>query len=369
MDTLHACIDPVRNTPRRRGQRVALDGKPRSLHREEWTKIDQEAWATVFRPRLRLTPGGGGRRLAPVSRDDYANRYGLYLDFLKRTGRLDIQAGASELVTPAWVADYRAELQGRQRSGTMWNSIYKLRRAAELLAPKVDFSWLREIENDLALIIVPKSKVNRWVATPRLVKAGLTLIAEAETFARTDRARAIGVRNGLMIAILALYAIRLKNFASLAIEATFVNVDGNWWIRLPRGITKSRKADNRRVPDDVNDFVDRYINRYRPMLVRPGRETNALWISSTTGLQYTAKNLGILISRITRETLGVDVSPHLFRTSLASTAAVRGGKFSYLASELLQHSDHRVTQEHYNRATSMSAAQDYALITEKYRRK
>src|SRR6476619_4347082 len=86
---------------------------------------------------------------------------------------------------------------------TVWNCIYKLRRAAELLAPTADFSWLAEIEKDLALVMVPTSKFDRLVFTQCLVEAGLTLVAEAQAYAKNNLARARGVRNGLMIALLA----------------------------------------------------------------------------------------------------------------------------------------------------------------------
>jgi integrase len=91
--------------------------------------------------------------------------------------------------------------------------------------------------------------------------------------------------------------------------------------------------------------------------------TNALWISSTTGRRLTTKNLGTLISKITLETIGVDVSPHLFRTAAASTAAAYGGNTPHLASAILNHADPRVTENHYNRASSMSASKIYARIT------
>ena len=81
----------------------------------------------------------------------------------------------------------------------------------------------------------------------------------------------------------------------------------------------------------------------------------------------TKKNLGTLISKITLETLGVDVSPHLFRTAAASTAAVYGPKTPHLASAVLGHTDPRVTEEHYNRASSVSVCQIYAEILSSFR--
>jgi integrase len=80
----------------------------------------------------------------------------------------------------------------------------------------------------------------------------------------------------------------------------------------------------------------------------------------------TPKNLGILVSKVTLETLGVDVSPHLFRTAAASTAAAYGGSIPHLASALLNHTDPRVTEEHYNRASSVSASKIYTEIINSY---
>jgi hypothetical protein len=69
-----------------------------------------------------------------------------------------------------------------------------------------------------------------------------------------------------------------------------------------------------------------------------------------------------VISMTTLETLGVDISPHLFRTAGASSCAVWAGNQPHLASALLHHSDPNVTQEHYNRATSLSANQSFAAL-------
>jgi site-specific recombinase XerD len=113
--------------------------------------------------------------------------------------------------------------------------------------------------------------------------------------------------------------------------------------------------------------VDSYVKTHRAVLCCGDAENLALWVSSTTGRQLTTKNLGTLISKLTRETIGIDVSPHLFRTAGASTAAVYGGNHPHLASALLNHRDQRVTEEHYNRATTFSAGEEYALITQFYR--
>ena len=79
-------------------------------------------------------------------------------------------------------------------SVTAWNCIYKLRRAAELLSSGQDFSWLAEIEKDLALVMEPKSKLDRLVFTEQLLEAGLTLITEAKNSIKGELFRARGIR-------------------------------------------------------------------------------------------------------------------------------------------------------------------------------
>ena len=93
------------------------------------------------------------------------------------------------------------------------------------MAPGRDFTWLAEIDKDLALVARPRSKFDRFVLTEVLVEAGLTLIREAENSANmTKLARAYQVRNGLMVALLALCPIRRKNFVALEIGRSFVKI-------------------------------------------------------------------------------------------------------------------------------------------------
>lgn len=163
------------------------------------------------------------------------------------------------------VEAYVAEPTARVRSVTVWNCIYKLRMAARVLDPKVDFAWLAEIEKDLALVMVPRSKFDRLVLSDRLVEAGLTLFAQAERYAKSDFERAKGIRNGLMIELLAVCPIRIKNIASLEIGNTFKEVHGSWWITLPYKSTKTKGQEQRPVPEFLNHAINLYLTQARPV--------------------------------------------------------------------------------------------------------
>jgi integrase len=339
-----------------------------SLPPQMWPAADKNAWEVACRPSVRLKGGGAASHLKPITRNDLARRYGYFLDFLSRSGRLDPNAGASAHVTPQNVEPYVAELKQRVSSVTVYGSIYKMRRTTQLIAPDRDLRWLTEIERDLAFDMRPRSKRDRLVLTEVIIEAGLTLIAEAEANeALTKLARARIVRNGLMVALLACCPIRLKNFAALEIGRSFVKVDGTWWIVLASSETKEARPDERPIPDFLTHAIDRYVEIYRPILVRTDEVSSALWLTSDYGRPMTYASVGETITDTTHSTVGVNLSPHLFRAAGASTAAVYGGSTPRLGSAILHHRDSSVTEAHYNCATSISAAQAYATITQRYR--
>jgi integrase len=359
----------------------------RSLPLNDWPGADRLGWTAVCKPGQRLCRGGSASHLARVTQEDLARRYGYFLDFLDRFGRLDRAAEAAAQLTPEAIAAFIAELQARVSSVTVARTTYKVRRAAECIAPNRDFAWLAEIEKDLALLERPKSDFDRIVLTERLVEAGLTLLHEAEADTNGPwLSRALLVRNGLMVALLAFCPIRLKNFAALEIGRSFLRLEGGWWIVLDD--TKSRRPDHRPVPSFLTDHIESYLEIYRPVLLRqatprndatdlrhgaapstivpPNEPACALWLGRR-GNPLCYSQVKRAITETTRMTLGVPVNPHRFRTSDATSAALHASHAPHLASALLQHSDSKVTEEHYNRASSLSVARDFAKLITKLR--
>jgi integrase len=181
-------------------------------------------------------------------------------------------------------------------------------------------------------------------------------------------ARARQFRNGLMVALLAYHPIRLKNFAALGIGRTFVKVKDRWWIVLAASDTKEGRPDERLVENDLTLLIDRYLGVHRPVLARIDKSSAALWLSSNDGAPLTYLAVEKAISQTTLATVGVDVSPHLFRTAGVSSCAVYASDQPHLGSALLHHTDPTVTQEHYNRASSVRAALNFGATIRKLRR-
>jgi len=341
-----------------------------SLPLELWPAADRTAWEAACRPAVRLTRGGTASHLKPVTRNDLQRRYGYFLDFLSRGGRLDRSSEAASRATAENVNSYIVELRDRVSSVTVHGSIAKLRQIVRLIAPGRDLQWLAEIEADLRYEMRPRSKFDRVVLTDNLVKAGLTLMtAAATTPEMKETARARTFRNGLMLALLACCPIRLKNFAALEIGRTIVELKGRWWITLSAADTKEKRPDERPIPNFLEPAITAYVQLYRPILQGENSCCHGLWLSSTDGAPMKYSTVEEVITETARSTVGVKVTPHLFRTAGSSSAAVYAPEHSHLGSAILHHIDQRADDEHYNRASSIHAAEAFAtLIEEFYRR-
>jgi site-specific recombinase XerD len=340
-----------------------------SLPFEFWPESDRKAWTAACQPAARLKRGGAAGHLRQASRETHERHYGNFLGFLGRNGLLQLDAPAAAHVTPENVDAYLADVKARMSSTTVAVAIFCLRRAARYMVPGLELDWLNEIAKDLAIVAHPRSKSDRWVLPERLIEAGLTLFQEAvNSQAMTKLAQATQIRNGLMVAMLGFHPIRRKNFAALELGRSFVKIRGRWWIVLSAEETKENRADERRVNKLITPFIDRYLNQYRPVLARMD-PTQTLWLSANDGATISAKQVSRLIRMTTLSTVGVAVSPHLFRTSAATAAAVYGGGNPYLGSAILHNADPRVTLEHYNRATSLTAAESLRQLIRQYEKK
>ena len=94
--------------------------------------------------------------------------------------------------------------------------------------------------------------------------------------------------------------------------------------------------------------------------------SGALWISEK-GEALTRGAIELAIANTTESTLGIRLRPHDFRRCAAVTAAFRGSDMPHLASAVLQHRDRQVTDEHYNRTSSMQAGIRFGEMISKTR--
>lgn len=340
-----------------------MQQKVRSLPLDEWPTCDRDGWRAACIPSRRLQPGGAASRLQPVTQASHARVYGYLLDFCRCNGALDPDAAAAGHVTPDRIDAFLTELYTRVGSVTRALYIERIRRMAELVAPARDFGWLREIEHDLKYLARPRAKQHRIVPSNRLLGLGLELIRRGETSnSLTDLARARLVRDGLMIALLALCPIRLKNFAALRVGHEIRCIDGTWWIILNATQTKTGWPDERPVPAELTAPIERWLAHWRPLFPNP---SDAFWLSTKGGaLAY--DTVGMTIAEVTLKELGIRISPHLFRHCAVHTVATEAGAEMGVATAVLHQRDGRTSEEYYNKGTSLLATRKYNSILREF---
>jgi integrase len=336
-------------------------GKPRSWRVHEWPAPDREKWGEAFARRSIILPAKSAAHLGTKSQTTLEQAYGMFLDHVARVSGpfcLQRQSRPIEFLVPRHVENYDAELAIRVGSVTRYESICKLRRAAQILDPERDLSWLREIERHLASLRKPADKRHRMVESRILLNAGLRLMDQQG--GKLTAMRAIKFRDGLMVALMSLCPIRLTNFANLRIGADFRYIGANWWITLPAASTKTRRGDDRMVSGLLTQSINRYVEVIRPV-VKPDNEQ--LWVGFS-GRPLSYSGVQRCITKAAEDLTGIRVSPHLFRACAATTAYVLAPHLSNLPSSLLQHADPSVTQKHYNKAPAAVYAERFRKLVE-----
>jgi integrase len=339
--------------------------KIRALPLCDWPTAEREIWKQARVAAQRLRPGGVAARMKSSTRTSLVRAYGYLLQFCHRNGLLDQDAEAGACVSPEIIDAFVHCLNGRVGSVTRASYIGKIRRVVQILAPGRDLAWLGEIEADLRYAARPRPKYHRIVSSERLLLLGLELISRGETSKQlTDLGRARLVRDGLMIALLALCPIRLRNLAELSVGRQLRRIGETWWIVLAADETKTGRPDERPVPEIVAEAIDRWLAHWCSVF-HPSDD--AFWPSIKGGsLAYTY--VGHIITETTRKELGVPVNPHLFRDCAVYTVAINAGDRMGIASGLLQHTNQRTVEKHYNKGASFGAVRRYQQILDQLMR-
>ena len=185
------------------------------------------------------------------------------------------------LVSPSHIEGYvgRLEAQG-VASSSIWSYLSHLGNMARVLAPEVDWRWLRGVVNRLhggatpARLIAP-----HLVPLRRRIKAGHALMREAETVDRLPPLlRAGRFRDGLMLVLQSQRAFRLANLTMIRIGNHLIRQSDGYWLQFEAAEMKARRPFETPAPAELTEAIDRYLQHWRPLLLQDGT-TDALWLT------------------------------------------------------------------------------------------
>jgi integrase/recombinase XerD len=341
------------------------DPARRCLPVDEWPNAHRLAWRASVAPDdpLSLERSSACNWRSPTS---HKNRrgYGRWLTFLKNSGA-GWSASPAECVTRERVAAYLAELR-RQRVApfTARNRILELLAVMLVIAPDRDWGWLkacgvhldRQAEEALDRSLPPllaSDVINRGIKELRRRLRPPASVREA-----------IEYRDWLMVTVLTLIPLRLRNFAAMGIARHLTRRAGIWRIDIDGTETKTGRA---LLPHELRMFFDYYMSHVRPRLNR-GRGGDSLWLNRS-GSSLSEHRVYLIIVELTQRAFGVSVNPHLFRRIFATSVSIVDPQVIEGARAALGHATSLTTQQHYNRATSLTAARNHMEIVRRLRRR
>ena len=330
---------------------------------DDWPEPDQTPWRAALLPGDLFEDGGARTGYSHLSNREVVAGYGRWLTWLDRQGLLDSGLNPGHRITPSRVRAYVADLERDNATQTLLNRLQQLRTAAQVMVPQQDSSWINRIASTIRARHRPaRPKRQRLVHSRVLFDLGLNLMARAESAKTVGRRpilrRAILLRDGLIVGVLAACQLRLGNLAGLVLDHTLVRHGTQWWIQIPAAETKNREPIEKPWPEQLIAPLENYLTCHRDVLLRLRESSQpsegALWLSFLGSRMTMAGIYGVVIAR-TREGLGRAINPHLFRDCAVTSLAIEHPQHIGIATPLLGHRTVSTTERYYNQARGVEA--------------
>jgi len=333
-----------------------------------WSIEDQNRWALACAPRSPFEDGPGGElaEASPSTLAKYEKGWGRWLAFQAQHAP---DAASSRSCRKPHLQAYVDHLQASgNATSTVLNRLQELAVMLPLMGYNVDQSALdRFLATTRSRVRPVRSKAHVRPAT-ELVDLGFRLMANAN--GGSDLDDAIGFRDGLIIAFLALHPVRRRNLAAFELGINLIRQSNGYLVIFEE--TKTGVPFESHLADVLIKPMDTYLAKVRPALMaRSGRwkaEVGAaVWVSAD-GSPMSQVGLAGRIELRTKEAFGKAMSPHLFRDAAATYLSIADPARVRLAAPLLSHRSLSTTEKYYIQAEGLQAQQSYLEVIRMGRR-
>ena len=324
---------------------------------DRWPLPDRHQWQVALADGGPLDDRGAAAHWSAATRLKNGEGYGRWLAFLADEDPDALAEHPAARVTTDRLDTYLASIEHKALY-TRFNAVDELWSMLRLFDSKADCTVLRRAWRRLKRRAEQGTsrKNGRIVGSTSLLEAGLEHFKAAADVA-FPVAAAVQARDGLMIALLALRPLRRRNLADLVLGRSLIQLGDAWHIRFEPHETKTGRVIELPWPTLLHEALAAYMEWYRPVLLRD-KNRDHLWLTHMA-TAMAPHSISVRVSEVTTRLLGVDVSPHLFRDSLATTMAIEDPDHIRAAAVLLGHSTPRTVERHYNQAQSIEAARRY----------
>lgn len=326
---------------------------------EDWPEEDQTAWSRAVTPGDIFTDPGPAAQLAAATKDAYVGTFGRWLRFLSRTCS-DEMASSGKPHDREQVRAFIHALSSRLKPVSVWSELDRLHNFCFHTWPDDDWAWLRDIVNRLHKAVTPRSlPLAQSVTIAELHALGFDLMARSSQITPyRERDDSVMFRDGLMIALLSITALRRKNLWQLSLDKELKAADGRWSIMIKVQDMKNGVNFDMILPDPIGTAIDEYTSTHRPRLLA-GTHSSRLWISKS-GRPMTINRVGQRIANVTERHLGERITAHMFRHIAATSIATLKPELAAIIRPLLAHTTSSTAEKYYNKATPIAASRRVA---------
>lgn len=325
-----------------------------------WPAIDRELWLASCAPGDPFDDPGYGSTLRLASRHKIAKGYTYWLDFLRASGRLDETAPPEARISHARSAAWFRALKARGNAPyTIVGRFAELSMAIKVMAPYADRSCILQPYGASVRCRLTLTKREIDVPDVRILYAeGFRLMDTADlSRVDVDLGEALKFRDGLLFATLASRGRRLGTIVQTMTSANVERTDDQYRITYRPDQIKTGylgRADRVLMPKRMTPYMDTYLKKIRPRLVR-GPDSGAFWIGRL-GKPLGEGGITKIVVIRSRALLGKPIRPHRFRHAIGSTAPLVNRSQPGLARAVIDISE-EVMAEHYNRADGIVATE------------
>ena len=252
--------------------------------------------------------------LAVATRKKRLEAWGWFLTFLACTGGLEPTAPMASRLTFERLGPFIMSMRDRLRAGTIQIRLRELAQTAGHLDARAGL--------ELGLFVTRRGSAEGGADVPQAHRGARSGSAAPRRPRSVRRCRAalagpassVRFRDGLLIAVAVVYALRSRNLAEMEIGEHLL-IEGSQ-MRIVLDLKNWEIIDSP-VFDFLLPFFRRYLECHRPTILGPGAPTSALWVNrEQRPLDVDA--LGGVFERNGQRMIGQPVKPHSVRHALAS---------------------------------------------------
>ena len=329
----------------------------------QWPPEDQRRWTTAC-AQGDVLEGDAGCRSAhrPITNRKAEKGYGRWLTFIAIHEPAVLISPPEARITHERAMRYVNDLRRLgNSSGTLLGRLQELGEVASAIAPTGDWAFLKKMASRIRATHIPARSTEPGHLSHEVLGLGFDLMA---TLPADPLRAAIGYRDGLTLALLAMLPLRRRNLSELTLGETLQRHGAGWRITFAGAQMKTDVPFMLDVPQILLPDLERYLETHRPVLVaRTGRwhqpAEQALWVSKD-GSRLTEMALYDRIRACTGRAFKKPLNPHLFRHMAATTLSVEAPGAVRSAAALLGHRNFSTTERYYIQAMGLESGRRFA---------